>query len=417
MTHFYTNISRINKILQSENNKILQKSKIKEYLLLDMAPQNEGYVYCLYNDYYNIYEVPFYKIGSTYSINHRLPQFNNIYFSNCDVKRLVKVQHKLLFEFFLMCNLCKYRVSFVREYFINYDEINKEFTILENLIKTKTYDELIDYYINKILENKSIQFIFDIENKVKPQPEFEISDYIQLKFEVKNKNNTIFKKFKNHININTDDIKLLSNDKINIGYIKCIRYNSFSEYYGNNFSLLIMDKTDNYNIINTYFIDSPNVIKILKVNYLDLAIFIINDLIGDKKIKKYIYNYPTLKIESVIELIDYYNKTYKDKKSIYYSYMHDRYNIINKNITINSNINQNPYNKKFNNIYYNILKYNVKEELEYILDKKIDLEKEIIINEVNKNDKIILENENPIIKKEKSFQRIKGKGIYIDTSK
>jgi len=422
MQNFFTIISRINKILQLKENTNIQKEKIKEYLLSIMAPEIEGYLYCLHNEYYNIYEVSFYKIGSTDLIDRRLLQFNKIYLSKCEVKRLIKVQHKLLFEFFMMCNLCKYRVSFVREYFINYDEINKEFTFLENLIKIKSYNELIDYYIDKILENKSINFIFDYENRVKINPNIDITDYFQLRFEIKNNNHTILNNFKNCLSINTDNKKLVSNDKINIGYIKCLSYNSFNEYYGNNISLLLIDKTNDYNIINTYFIDSPNVIKILKVNYLDVSQFIINDLIGNKKINKYIYYYPILKMKSVIELIDYYNKTYTDKKSIYYSYIRDRYNIINNNITINTNNIVNEYNKKFIDIYNDILKYNVKEELEYILDKKLNLEKikndntmkNELINEVNnKNDKINIEAEKTIIK----TRKLRKKGIYIDTSK
>ena len=72
--NFNTVLKQIIKIIKL--NLQNEKEKIKELILNTMSPKIEGYVYCIYNDLYNLYEEPIYKIGNAKNVNRRLQGLN-----------------------------------------------------------------------------------------------------------------------------------------------------------------------------------------------------------------------------------------------------------------------------------------------------------------------------------------------------
>ena len=85
-----------------------EREKIKETILLFAEPKIEGYIYCIYNNIYNVYEEPIYKLGNTLDVERRLHEYDNMYVEKSILKKSLKVPHKMLFEFFIMCNLFVY---------------------------------------------------------------------------------------------------------------------------------------------------------------------------------------------------------------------------------------------------------------------------------------------------------------------
>lgn len=363
--NFNTVLKQIIKIIKL--NLQNEKEKIKELILNTMSPKIEGYVYCIYNDLYNLYEEPIYKIGNAKNVNRRLQEYNNIYLDKCNLKHKVKVPHKMLFEFFIMCNLCKYRLVFEREFFTNYNEIEKEFIYLENILKNNLLENVIDIYIDKILNNPTLKLIF---NKIKIESNNKIDDYIQKELLMCNKyNNEIIKNKIINKDIIKDKNKILINDKIENGYIIHLEILQIKKYYDDKISILISKTSDSVKDINTYFIGNIKILNKIKVKYLNLAKYIINDLIGNKCINKLFYNCKNEIIEKVIDVLKYYFNKYKNKKDIYYAYVNDKYN--NKiNIVLEENIKDYSFiYKKYMKLYEN--DYDIKDDIKYI-DNKIN---------------------------------------------
>jgi hypothetical protein len=375
-----------------------EREKIKDTIISFTEPQTEGYIYCIYNNLYNVYEEPIYKLGNTNEVERRLHEYDNMYVEKSILKKSLKVPHKMLFEFFIMCNLCKYRLEFGREFFTNYEEIKKEFNILEEMLKNETLDKIIDHYLDKFISNETLKLIFNVK-EYEMESEEMIYNYIQKELDMCNKYNGGIKdiKLKNK-NIIEYKSKLLKSDKINDGYIINLGILPIKEYYDNKISILLCKKNTNLSTIKTYFLENIKIINNVRVRYLDLATYIINDLIGIKKINSIYYNCKNPIISRVIDIIKYYFKTYKNKKDIFYAYVKDRYNKEYANIVIEKN------KEAYSLIYKRLLKddddlsFNINEEIKYI-DDAISIVEE----------KILIEIDNKIIKKKK--------GIFIDTSK
>jgi hypothetical protein len=358
--YYWVIIMSIKKIINTYKGEE-KKEKIREYILKITGLKTSGYIYCMHNEYYDVLGERFYKLGNTNNMEARLNVYRINYIGECKIEREIKVPHKLLYELLIMCNLTRYRVEFGREFFINYEEIDKEFTKMESRIKEDSYEKTIDNYIDEIIENKSLKMIY---NNNRDKEEIYKNFTVELKKCKKNMNDLKVVKCNKHI---------INDAKENAGYIINIEYESFSSYYNNEIEIIIQQKNKNINSRNTNYIDTPKIKSILKVRYLDLAKYIINDIIGNQMIKKNIYKIDNTNTNTLLKILNSYFNNNKSKEEIYESYKNDRYNTENKIEKIN--LNENAYYNKFVKKCPDLLKNNRDSIIEILEDYKDDIGK------------------------------------------
>lgn len=95
----------------------------------------EGYIYCIYNSLYDIYDDKYYKLGNTINLETRFNDYNTIYFEPIQIKLTQKVPYKYMFEMLLFKRLKNYRIRRSREFFKNYELIENEFKIIKDLVE------------------------------------------------------------------------------------------------------------------------------------------------------------------------------------------------------------------------------------------------------------------------------------------
>jgi len=133
----------------------------KDNLIYD----EEGYLYCIYNSIYDVYDIEILKVGNSCNLKERYRDYKYMYLNDIEVKNELYVPFKYTFEYLLFFSLNKNRVYQKREYFTKYEEINDEFKIIENIIKQ---DELTDIeklkkYLVYVLKKFNITNINDYE--------------------------------------------------------------------------------------------------------------------------------------------------------------------------------------------------------------------------------------------------------------
>lgn len=330
-------LKKVIKILKNKYNIEESKKKIEEELKKYIIKE-EGFLYCIENDIYSVYEERIYKIGNTNNIKTRIMNYNSLYIDKCIIKNEIKVNNKYLYEFIIMFRLQKNRKVYNREFFKNYEEIDKEFKLLEKMIMTKTEEEIKKYYIEEMITNyKKMLGLLDEE----------------LYYKNTNKKDINIK------NIDMDIKKILNKEIINKGYLHYTSIKPIDYYYENKVSILIQTVCKKINNFDTSYIEIPKIIKTLEVRYLDMAKYIINDIMKNYTIKSNHYLCNKLKITELLEIIKYYFDKYKTKKDIYYSYINDRYNYDISKIKIENNIRQ-----EYSMIYIKYMKEEINEEID-----------------------------------------------------
>ncbi len=215
---------------------------------------NEGYIYCIYNEVYKMYGENVYKLGCSKNAKKRLCAYTSYYINPCVIKhesQLIKYHN--IAESILFIKLQQYRVSSNREFFNCTFEIIKEtITEIENeILNTPLIDILVKYNLKfdkvnifkDLLQNMVTKYkelfknilIYDIiDNKCKKIGTteckfikiFNSKDLIETKFNKLSKNNfdemTLDKRFelekyiiKKHCN-GVFDIEYIKNNYENI---------------------------------------------------------------------------------------------------------------------------------------------------------------------------------------------------------
>lgn len=72
-----------------------------------------GYIYCITNVIINIYNEDIYKLGSTSDLKNRLRLYNQLYFDEIIIKKIVEVPYKCMFEALLFTNHFKSNLRYI----------------------------------------------------------------------------------------------------------------------------------------------------------------------------------------------------------------------------------------------------------------------------------------------------------------
>ena len=78
------------------NNKLIQYNLINDV---------EGYLYCIKNSLYDVYDVEIFKLGNSLDLVNRYNDYNNIYIDNIEIKKELHVPFKYTFEYLLFIKL------------------------------------------------------------------------------------------------------------------------------------------------------------------------------------------------------------------------------------------------------------------------------------------------------------------------
>ena len=256
----------------------------------------EGYVYCIENKLFNGYSEPIYKISSTVNIENMLESHNATYFENTELLKKIKVPRKLFYEYMLILKLHKYRICPNKNFYVNLNEINKAFDELEKLLKNKTQDYIHVHYL-KYMDN------------------FDINSYCSKPLKIINKSTNLpeiklFKKKNLKINMNSN----------NSGFIYFIEHPYIKNYYDDKIQILIPTKENKVPWINSNFIEDIKILRVLNVEYLDVAKNMIYELTYFYNIKTYYYATQQKNIFDLLDLIEKYFTTYSDKLQLNFAF-------------------------------------------------------------------------------------------------
>jgi hypothetical protein len=256
----------------------------------------EGYVYCIENKLFNGYSEPIYKISSTVNIENMLESHNATYFENTELLKKIKVPRKLFYEYMLILKLHKYRICPNKNFYVNLNEINKAFDELEKLLKNKTQDYIHVHYL-KYMDN------------------FDINSYCSKPLKIINKSTNLpeiklFKKKNLKINMNSN----------NSGFIYFIEHPYIKNYYNDKIQILIPTKENKVPWINSNFIEDIKILRVLNVEYLDVAKNMIYELTYFYNIKTYYYATQQKNIFDLLDLIEKYFTTYSDKLQLNFAF-------------------------------------------------------------------------------------------------
>lgn len=210
-----------------ENNNFLIKNSIDNDI--------DGYLYCLTNNIFNVYNIEIYKIGNSCNLISRLKNYNTSYLELINIKNLVNVPFKTMFETLIFKKLKSHRLLSYREFFTNYENINKEFIKINELVSNndeinaleKYYlyvmnDELMNIYSEKIWYNINIF----MNKKVN-------YNLVKINYGIKIKNKII--------NYNEEKSK---------GYILHLEMPEISYNFNNNIQTVLITKKNQYHLQN-----------------------------------------------------------------------------------------------------------------------------------------------------------------------
>jgi len=82
------------------------------YLIND----KEGYLYCIKNSIYNVYDNEIFKLGNSQDPKNRYNDYNNIYIDNIEIIKELYVPFKYTFEYLLFISLKDNRIRQNREF-------------------------------------------------------------------------------------------------------------------------------------------------------------------------------------------------------------------------------------------------------------------------------------------------------------
>ena len=226
------------KIKEADINRIVSHNKALN-LIPFIINQNdiEGYIYCIENKIFEGYEQPIYKISSTVNVENMLKDHDANYFENTLLIRKIQVPRKLFYEYMIILRLNKYRISPNKNFYVNFKEINKAFDELENLLNTKSQEQIHTYYL-KFMDNFNNKTYCSFNNEIT-----KIADYIP---EIK-----LSKKKSMKYNLNSDKS----------GYIYWIEHPYIKTHFNNKIQIIIPSVSDSVPWIKSSFIEDIKIIK------------------------------------------------------------------------------------------------------------------------------------------------------------
>ena len=302
--------SKICKLVDKKNG--LQKNGIKKDI--------PGYIYCISNSLYNIYSIEYYKLGNTKNLIRRLGDYNINYFEPIEIKEIIKVPYKFMFEILLFTKLKNYRIRKSREFFKNYDLIKKEFTIIKEILEKKegldSIEEYYDYVINNL---ESLSFTeeeilnFQICNRYKNKNSITMSNKISYNLKPQNYNNN----YKNRI------INYISFKKVS-GYLFHLEIPEISYIFDNNVQVILILKNNISNF--TEFIGNVKILNKIKIYDIKFTKLLLYDMLNNTHIKnKYFLCSYEKTIEVIMKIKEYYD-CYNCIDKIKKEYLCERYN-------------------------------------------------------------------------------------------
>ena len=236
--------SKICKLIDKKNG--LQKNGIKKDI--------PGYIYCISNSLYNIYSIEYYKLGNTKNLIKRLSNYNINYFEPIEIKEIIKVPYKFMFEILLFTKLKNYRIRKSREFFKNYDLIKKEFTIIKEILEKKEGLESIEEYYDYVINNlESLSFTeeeiinYQICNRYKNKNSITMSNKISYNLKPQNYNNNYKNRIINYVSLKKESYIFDNNVQVIL-----ILKNNISNFTGNVKIYDMLNKTQNKYFLCSY---------------------------------------------------------------------------------------------------------------------------------------------------------------------
>jgi hypothetical protein len=248
----------------------------------------EGYLYCIENKLFDGYNQPIYKISSTVNIENMLDDHNTTYFEKCNLIKQVKVPRKLFYEFMIILRLHKYRVSPTKNFYINLKKINKAFDELDLLLKTKTEEEIHNFYLN---------YFNSFDPKTYCITNLEIAKVADYLPEIK-----LSKKKSMKINLNMETS----------GYIYWIEHPYIKRYFNNKIQIIIPSISEEVPWIKSNFLEDIKIIKVFKIQHFGIGKNMFYELAYLNNIKGCYYQISKEQIIKLFDLIEKYFNTYPD---------------------------------------------------------------------------------------------------------
>jgi hypothetical protein len=248
----------------------------------------EGHLYCIENKLFDGYNQPIYKVSSTVNIENMLDDHNTTYFSKCNLIKQVKVPRKLFYEFMIILRLHKYRVSPTKNFYINLKKINKAFDELDLLLKTKTEEEIHNFYLN---------YFNSFDPKTYCITNLEIAKVADYLPEIK-----LSKKKSMKINLNMETS----------GYIYWIEHPYIKRYFNNKIQIIIPSISEEVPWIKSNFLEDIKIIKVFKIQHFGIGKNMFYELAYLNNIKGCYYQISKEQIIKLFDLIEKYFNTYPD---------------------------------------------------------------------------------------------------------
>jgi len=358
-----------------------KKNNLMEHYLIN---DKEGYLYCIKNSIYNVYDNEIFKLGNSQDPKNRYNDYNNIYIDNIEIIKELYVPFKYTFEYLLFISLKDNRIRQNREFFSNYKIIDEEFKIIENIIKNEKLNntEKLKIYLLHILNKFSIKDVMEIEYN------YEIPIKIINKKEI---NYTIIPK-KEKINA--------TYKKEKSGFIHLLKVEEIEHNFNNNIQYIYVSEKKKIKSM-TEFIFPIITKKKISIQNIYVAKILLKDMMANKLIKNNYYECDEIFGINIISKIKEYFDNYKEEEIIK-AYLYDMYNIGDKILSSKLIItDKNKYGYSRTNIHKRIME---------IIDDT-DEESEIITEDLKK-----LLNKNKIIIKKESVKNKTSKGLFVDTS-
>lgn len=354
-------------------------SGILQYNLIN---DTEGYIYCIKNSLYDVYNIEICKLGNSYDLEKRYSDYNNIYFENIEVIKELNVPYKYTYEYLLFISLKNSRIKSNREFFTNLNLIELEFKILENILLNSKLNntEKLKKYLVHILKKFSIENIMELE--IPKNITINIVNKREIKYTIvpkKEKINATYKKDKS-------------------GFIHLLKIEEIDHNFENKIQYIYVSNKKKINSM-TEFLFPIKEKKKIQISNIHIAKILLKDMMNNKLIKNNYYECDEKFAIEIMNKIKEYFVNHKEDEIIK-AYLNDMYKIGEKVIPSKFIItDKNKYGNSRKDIHKRLMEMidNDEEEPEIIND---DLKKSL-----NKNN-IIIKNIS-IVKKNKS--------LFVDT--
>ena len=347
----------------------------------NLINDTEGYIYCIKNSLYDVYNIEIFKLGNSHDLEERFSHYNNIYFENIEIIKELYVPYKYTYEYLLFVSLRNERIKSNREFFTNLNSIESEFKILENILKNSKLNntEKLKKYLIHILKKISIENIMELE--IPKNIIINIVNRREIKYIIvpkKEKINITYKK-------DSGFIHLLKIEEIDYNFENKIQYINVS----NKKKISSM----------TEFLFSIKEKKKIQISNIHIAKILLKDMMNNKLIKNNYYECDEkFAIEIMNKIKEYFDNHKEDE--IIKAYLNDMYKIGEKVIPskfIITDKNKYGYSRK-----------DIHKRLMEMIDNDEDIEAEIINDDLKKS-----LNKNNIVIKNNSKK--KNKSLFVDT--